>query len=260
MGIYQDYAAVYDASGQSGFSQRMIGYLERLLVRHPVNGRAMLELACGTGTVAIALAQAGWKVIGVDGSADMLREARAKEEGDHPAIAWLQQDMRALRLKQRVHWATCLYDSLNYMLTSDDLLTVFRCVYESLHPGGLFCFDMNTAYALATFWDDETYFTDSGDLAMVMQSDYDADHQRAEVTVTCFQRVGELYRKIVETHVEQAYPEEQSATLLRDVGFAVEGRYACFTFDTPTASTPRIMWVARKPCLASDVSLPRAAG
>lgn len=247
MGIYQDYAAVYDASGQIGFSLRMIGYLERLLARHPVAGRSLLELACGTGTVAIALAQAGWKVIGVDGSSAMLEEARAKPGGDHPAITWQLQDMRALRLPQRVHWATCLYDSLNYMLTGEDLWQVFRRVYEALHPGGLFCFDMNTAYALATFWDDETYFTDTGDLATIMQSEYDAEHQRAKVTVTCFQRVGELYRKIVETHTEQAYPEEQIATLLRDAGFAVEGRYVCFTFDLPDEATPRIMWAARKP-------------
>lgn len=247
MGIYQGYAAVYDASGQLGFSLRMIGYLERLLTRHPVEGRAMMDLACGTGTVAIALARAGWRVIGVDGSEAMLAEARAKEGGDHPSLSWQQQDMRALRLRQPVHWATCLYDSLNYMLTSDDLLTVMRRVYQSLSPGGLFCFDMNTPYALATFWNDETYFTDSGDLAMIMESDYDADRQQAEVRVVCFQRVGELYRKIIETHTEQAYPEEQVATLLHDVGYQIEGRYACFTFEAPSASTPRIMWVARKP-------------
>lgn len=247
MGIYQDYAAVYDASGQIGFSLRMIGYLERLLVKHPVPGRTVLELACGTGTVAIALARAGWKVIGIDGSSAMLDQARAKPGGDHPGISWQQQDMRSLRLTQRVHWATCLYDSLNYMLTSEDLLQVFRRVWAALHAGGLFCFDMNTAYALATYWDDETYFTDTGDLATIMQSEYDEAHQRAEVTMTCFQRVGELYHKIVETHTEQAYPQEQIATLLRDAGFAVEGCYACFSFDPPDEATPRIMWAARKP-------------
>ena len=59
MAIYQDYAAVYDRSGQLAFSLKMIPYLARLLERHPVAGHTLLELACGTGTVAVAMAQAG---------------------------------------------------------------------------------------------------------------------------------------------------------------------------------------------------------
>lgn len=246
MGIYQDYAAVYDASGQLAFSLRMIGYLDQLLARHAVEGRTMLELACGTGTVAIAMAHKGWRVWAVDGSERMLAQARAKEGGDHPAITWLQQDMRLLRLPSRVHLATCLYDSLNYMLTSEDLGAVFRRVYQALLPGGLFCFDMNTARALAS-WDDETYFTDTDALSTIMHCDYDASRQRIEIHIVCFERVGDLYRKIAETHTEQAYPEEQIATLLVDAGFSLEAAYRCFTFEPPDEETMRVMWVARKP-------------
>lgn len=249
MGIYQDYAAVYDASGQLAFSLRMIGYLEQLLARHPVTGRTMLELACGTGTVAIAMAHKGWQVWGVDGSERMLAQARAKEGGDHPALKWLQQDMRLLHLPERVHLTTCLYDSLNYMLTSEDLGTVFRRVYGALLPAGLFLFDMNTARALAS-WDDETYFTDTEALSTIMHCDYDAAHQRIRIHITCFERVGDLYRKISETHEEQAYPEEQIATLLVDAGFSIEASYRCFTFEPPDEETMRIMWVARKPLYA----------
>ncbi len=247
MTIYDGYAHVYDASGQLSFSLRMIGYLERLRERHPVPGERMLELACGTGTVAIALAQAGWQVVGVDGSAQMLAHARAKEGGDLPNLTWMQQDMRVVHLPERVHMATCLYDSLNYMLVSQDLAAVFRRVYEALLPGGAFFFDMNTAYAFVSFWDGDTYFTDDDDLAVVMESEYDDLRQRTTVHVTCFQREGELYRKLTETHTEQAYPPEQVATLLADVGFRVEASYECFTFLPPGPNTSRILWVARKP-------------
>lgn len=251
MGIYQEYAAVYDASGQLAFSLRMIGYLEQLLARHPTEGCTMLELACGTGTVAIAMARKGWRVWGVDGSERMLAQARAKEEGDRLAVTWLQQDMRLLRLPERVHLATCLYDSLNYMLTDEDLGAVFRRVYNTLLPGGLFCFDMNTARALAS-WDDETYFTDGGALTTIMHCDYDASRQRIRIHITCFERVGDLYRKISETHEEQAYPEEQIAILLLDAGFSLEASYRCFTFAPPDEETMRIMWVARKPLRAGE--------
>ena len=107
---------------------------------------------------------------------------------------------------------------------------------------------MNTAWSFVTFWNGDMYYTDSRDLSVVWQSEYDASQQRATVVVTCFQRAeDELYHKIIERHTEQAYPPEQIATLLADVGFRVEAHYECFSFLQPTAKTYRIMWVARRP-------------
>ncbi len=246
MSIYKDYARVYDQSGQFAFSLKMIPYIGRLLESHPVEGHVFLELACGTGTVAIAQAEAGWQVYAVDGSAEMLAQARQKAEGSGVHVFWSQQDMRHFVLPERVHLATCLYDSLNYMLTNDDLLAVFRCVYESLLPGGLFLFDMNTAWVMATLWDDETYFSDDDEITVILKTQYDSTRQRTAITVVCFQREGDLYRKIQEHHTEQAYPPEQIATLLTDVGFQLEAQYDCFTLKEPSPTAYRIMWVARR--------------
>ena len=242
---------MYDASGQIAFSEQMIPYLRRVLDRHPVLHGAMLDLACGTGTVAIAMALQGWHVIGLDGSEQMLAQARAKAAalGDslpEGRLVWKQADMRQLRLSAPVSLVTCLYDSLNYMLTSEELLTVFRSVYAALKPGGLFLADMNTAYALETYWDEQTYVTESDDLTVIMASRHDYQRHRSTVTVTCFEREGKLYRKIQETHVEQAYPYEHLATLLTDAGFILEGGYTCFGFEPPDALTPRVFWAARK--------------
>ncbi len=248
MAIYEQYAAVYDAAGQLAFSQRMIPYLQRLLKRHPAPGTTMAEVACGTGTVAIAMASAGWRVYGIDASARMLEQARAKAADAGVAVQWSQQDMRSLTLPEPVHLVTCLYDSINYMLTSDDLATAFGQAYASLVPGGLYLFDMNTAAVMATMWDGETYFTETDALSVIMATDYDAQRQRTTVRVTCFERVAEsgLYRKIAEQHVEQAYPEEHVATLLTDTGFEVEGSYNCFTLSAAAPTTFRIMWAARR--------------
>jgi len=255
LNIYRGYASVYDASGQIAFSEQMIPYLRRVLEQHPVPMGEMVELACGTGTVAIAMALQGWKVIGVDGSEDMLAQARAKAEALGSAlpvgqVAWKHADMRRFTLGTTVNLVTCLYDSLNYMLTSDDLLTVFRHVSAALRPGGLFLCDMNTAYALETYWDEDAYVTDSPELTVIMASRHDYQLHRSIVTVTCFERVGEYYHKIQETHTEQAYPAEHVAELLTEAGLKVEASYTCFTFSPPDALTPRILWVARKPGLA----------
>jgi len=259
--IYKGYAEVYDQSGQLAFSLRMLPYLGQLLERHPVQGKVLLELACGTGTVAIAMAEAGWRVYGVDGSVEMLAQARAKAREGNSAPFWSQQDMRRFVLPERVWLTTCLYDSLNYMLTGDDLLAVFRRTFGALLPGGLFFFDMNTAWALAEVWGDEAFITDRDDLTVIFQNKYDPQQQRETVMLTCFQQargltnptLGEpVYRKITERHIEQAYPSEQIATLLTDAGFQVEAQYNCFSFKPPTPTTTRIMWVARRPASVGD--------
>ena len=246
MGMYEAYAAVYDQSGQLAFDLRMVPYLQRLLQEHPVAGREMIELACGTGTIAVAMAQAGWQVTGVDLSAAMLTEARRKAEAAAQAITWRRQDMRQLTVERPVDLITCLYDSINYMLTSEDLLATFRRVHAALRPGGLFLFDMNTAYAFESLWDDVTYYTDGDALCTVLTCDYDAYHQQTAVVVTCFRRVGALYEKLQERHVEQAYPAEQVATLLTDAGLRVEASYDCFHLAPHHDESTRILWAARR--------------
>jgi SAM-dependent methyltransferase len=257
--IYREYASVYDRSGQLAFSERMIPYLASVLERHPTRHGAMLDLACGTGTVAIALALQGWQVIGVDQSADMLHEARIKQEALGSALApsairWQQADMRTFALDQRVSLATCLYDSLNYMLCEADLAAVFAHVSGALDPGGLFLCDMNTAYALENYWDEGAWVTDNPDMTVIMASSHDYERHRSTVQVTCFERVDALYRKIQETHVEQAYPVEHISTLMRDAGLQVEAVYRCFTLNRPDEVTPRAFWVARKPGLPGAAS------
>ncbi|MFP3896060.1 MAG: class I SAM-dependent DNA methyltransferase [Anaerolineales bacterium] len=247
MGIYQDYASLYDLSGQKTFSQKMLPYIRRLLRRHTVQGKRMVDVACGTGTVVISLAAAGWCVYGVDASKDMLAAARAKGERQGAAVKWSRQDMRTFVLPERVHLATCLYDSMNYMLTEEDIKASFERVFEALLPGGLFLFDMNTIKALCEAWNDRTYFIDSGDLCMVLKSYYNQRQKRSRVEVTCFQQVGTLYRRITEEHVERGYPRERINVLLTEAGFAAEAAYECFSFQSPSAQTFRIMWAARRP-------------
>src|SRR5438105_1693910 len=93
MPIYHDYAPFYDGSGQIRFVILMGQYLREVLAAHPVAGRRALDLACGTGTLALILADAGWNVVGLDRSAAMLAIAcdRAVELADR--LTFIQGDM-----------------------------------------------------------------------------------------------------------------------------------------------------------------------
>src|ERR1051325_7400807 len=94
MPIYHDYAPFYDGSGQIRFAVLMGQYLQEVLALHPVGGRRALDLACGTGTLACILADAGWNVVGLDRSSPMLAIARDRARGAGHAIPFVEGDIR----------------------------------------------------------------------------------------------------------------------------------------------------------------------
>jgi SAM-dependent methyltransferase len=248
MTIYEAYARVYDRAGQIGYALKVLPYLDEVLARHAFVGDSAVDVACGTGTLALGLAQKGWRVYGVDASPAMLTQARQKAvELEQPvAVTWLQADMRDFSLPQTVDLATSTYDSLNYLLTLDDLRSAFHCVAQALRLGGIFVFDMNAERAFLCNWDDSVYFVEDEDLAIVVQSAYDVETRQATAVITGFVRQGELFRRFQETHTEQAYSRAAVTGALNDSGFEVMASYACFTFEAADDDSPRILWVARK--------------
>ncbi|MBU0493882.1 MAG: methyltransferase domain-containing protein [Chloroflexi bacterium] len=256
MSMYTQYAQVYDESGQIFFALRMIDYLGQLLPRHgPVTqsglglaaGDKVLDLACGTGTVAVALAQQGLHVYGVDGSPAMIEQARCKVTETGYDVALSCQDMRAFTLPEPVDVVTCLYDSLNYLLSPADLVRAFECVRAALRPGGILLADINTPAALLHIWGADTYFGENPRVSIVMQNTYDEATTQSTVIVTGFVRRGELYERFQEEHQQRGYVPQEVATALKMAGLRLEASYDCFSFTAPGADAQRVMYVARRP-------------
>jgi len=270
--IYHDYAPFYDGSGQLRFAVLMGQYLSELLDRHPAAGRRALDVACGTGTLAMLLADDGWDVTGLDSSAAMLDQADAKAE--HIAtlgqVTFVQGDMRGLLTNdqrpmtndQRTQLdtfssfvlrpssfdlVTCVYDSLNYLLDERDLESCFEGIARVLAPGGLLVTDMNTRSFLQYDWGTCEVIEQAG-LIQVTQSYFDPAAECSTMVLSCFAGDDQRgYTRFDETHIERAYAPEIVERLLRSAGLEVEALYDCFTFQPIAERTQRFAWVARKP-------------
>jgi ubiquinone/menaquinone biosynthesis C-methylase UbiE len=102
------------------------------------SGAEVIDIACGTGRHAIALAAYGYRVTGVDHSEDMLARARDSASKATASIEFHLRDMRNIDLPaQRFHGATCLFDSIGYVATTPHVLQALGSIYEHLHPGVL---------------------------------------------------------------------------------------------------------------------------
>jgi SAM-dependent methyltransferase len=261
--IYHDYAPFYDGSGQLRFAVLMGQYLSELLDRHPVAGRRALDVACGTGTLALLLADDGWDVTGLDSSAAMLDQSDAKAENMATLgnLAFVQGDMRDLAprtknqeprterspLSSQFDLVTCVYDSLNYLLDERELAACFEGMARVLAPGGLLVADMNTRYFLEYDWGTCEVIEQAG-LVQVTQSYFDPAAECSTMVLSCFFGDDQRgYTRFNETHIERAYAPEIIERLLRSAGLEVEALYDCFTFQPIAERTQRFAWVARKP-------------
>jgi SAM-dependent methyltransferase len=245
--MFSFYAEHYD-EGQTRFSLLMYDYLRDILRRHELEGERMVDLACGTGTMAVLMAEAGWDVLGIDRSAEMLAVAQRKLRGfrGSGAARFRRADMRELRVDAPVQLATCFYDSLNYLLDEQDLLAVFEAVAAALAPGGLWIFDMNTIYFLEHIWGDVEVEEREGYLH-VMQSHYEARDNTSTLVLTGFVQEEEtLYRRFDEVHVERGYAIATVNPLLERAGLQVEAAYDCFDTQPPQPQSHRVLWVARR--------------
>lgn len=155
--MYHQLAHLYDWSGSQDFSTHVLAQVQRLLDANQIHPPAQLiDLACGTGTLALALSTQGYQVLGIDLSHEMLALAQQKHVQDELAkqvcLQWQQADMREFLVDTPVDAVLCHYDSLNHLSNESELRATFIRVAQALKPGGLFIFDLNTLENYQTFW------------------------------------------------------------------------------------------------------------
>lgn len=136
----------------------------------------LLELACGTGRVAIPLAQAGLQVTGIDLSPGMLAEARRKAATAGVAVSWIEADVRAFDLAATFSTVIFVANGLCHLLTSADFEACAACVRQHLAPGGRFIIDVFVPHLGVLTRDPTTRFP--------MSEPYEDPDGRGRVTMT----------------------------------------------------------------------------
>ena len=183
MEAYTDFARVYDTFMDETPYEEWCEFLVTLLQRYEIKEEitdanllqeknSILDLGCGTGTLTQLLAEKGYDMIGVDNSEEMLQIAIEKREQSGLDILYLLQDMREFELYGTVGAVISVCDSLNYLLSEEELLTVFRLVYNYLYPQGVFIFDFNTVYKYETVIGDRTIAENREECSFIWENFY----------------------------------------------------------------------------------------
>jgi SAM-dependent methyltransferase len=219
----------------------------------------VLELGCGTGRVALALAQAGFDVVGVDESAAMLALARAHvleaslaETGLEQRICLEQADVRAIEWVDRFALAIYPLNGFLHLTTVSEQLSALRKIHRALLPGGFLIVDLPNPHAvLAPDADGQLYVrrhfqSEQGDpITSLVSTRTDLANQVQDMTLF-YDEVGAdgaLRRTAVELELRYVYHYEM-AGLLREAGFELDAVHGSYELDPYESDSPIMLFVA----------------
>jgi len=211
---YERLAGCYDEDW-GDFAAACLSFLSAVLALDsaPLH---IADLACGTGSLALALAKAGHLVLGVDRSSAMLEIARAKSA-----------DCRRMRLEQcdLLHWqptnafdlVTCMFDSINYLLDLGQVEELFVHVADALQPGATFVFDVNRPSMYARHG--------AGTIRRVIRGETVLQELHYEPEWRISRTTFRFEDGIVEIHKQRAYELSELIPLLVAAGLEVSERF-----------------------------------
>ena len=244
---YEYLAQCYDQFTEDVNYQRWADYVEKHFARSKLPIRTVLDLACGTGSLTMLLAQRGYEMIGADLSEEMLAQAaeKCRSIGD-PEPIFLHQAMEELDLYGTIDACVCCLDSINYVTRPRKLARAFQRVHTFLMPGGLFLFDINTPDKLRGL-DGQIFLDENEDSYCVWRADYSPRRRICTYGMDIFQlEESGLWSRWEEVHEEFAYEPAELEDLLRQAGFRQIKQYGELRMNAPKPGESRIFFAARK--------------
>ncbi len=245
---YTGFASVYDIFMDNVPYDEWADYVQKLLKKNKIEKGLLLELGCGTGSMTRRLAGKGFDMIGIDNSEEMLSVAREISTPKEESILYLCQDMREFELYGTVAAVISVCDSMNYILSEDDLLQVFRLVNNYLDPKGLFIFDLDTQYAYEEVLGDNTIAENREEGSFIWENNYYEDEMINEINLTLFLPEEEtlLFKRYEETHYRKAYNIDTVKRLIEEAGMELVAIYDALTEKKPKKDCERVYIIARE--------------
>ena len=248
MEAYSSFAQVYDLFMDNVPYEEWSRYLISLLKEYQVTDGTVVELGCGTGKMTRLLADAGYDMVGVDNSAEMLEIAgERQEEEERNDILYLLQDMRELELFGNIRAIVSVCDSMNYILKPEDLKKVFGLVKEYLAEDGVFIFDLNTVHKYRDLMGECTISENREESSFIWENYFDEDEMVNEYDLTLFIREEDgRFSKYEETHYQKAFEISEVLEAVKEAGMELVAVYDAFTRQPPRKNSDRVYFVVRE--------------
>lgn len=211
---YQDFAYWYDALNADADYDRLAGKIISKLKCNGVGSGIVVDLGCGTGEMTLRLAKAGYDMIAVDGSSDMLSVLREKTGASD--LLLLCQNLAELELYGTVRAAVSTFDTLNHLDREAFSRTVERTALFT-EPGGVFIFDMNTPYKHTDVLASNTFELDGPEGTVgYWENQYDSEDRSTQISIEVMKEDRFFFSELF---TEYSYNLDEIETELAQAGF-----------------------------------------
>jgi SAM-dependent methyltransferase len=221
---------------------------------------SVLEIACGTGRVAIPIARLGFPVTGLDIVPGMLAQARSKSAG--LPTRWVEGDARSFELHEQFRLIFLTGNAFQAFLTNADQAALLQRVHAHLHDQGLFAFETRNPLLPKTkppeglFLTLETRAEEEAGASFIDVSGHEVrvsttrvyDHVAQIMHLTSYKRWNDgeqEHSRVTRIALRYIFPQELAA-LLSYNGFTILRQYGDWNQEPLTATSPSIIVVCRK--------------
>ena len=240
---YNEFAYFYDAFNEDADYDALYRHVKAELDAHGIAGGILADLGCGTGELTLMLAQAGYDMIAIDQSEEMLCVVRDKaDQLELPTrLLLLQQDLCSLDLYGTIRGAVSTFDTFNHLPDLDAALANAGFFMEK---GGVLLFDMNTPYKHREVLGGHTFTFEGEGAGCVWRNCLEDGGRQVRICLDITDREsGENFR---EEFCEYTYELEEIRAALERHGFALESVCDGETFGPLTDTSERYFFCAVK--------------
>ena len=242
---YDSFAWLYNKEW-AAFAENIFPALKDIAGDSLPESAKILDLCCGTGQLAKVLMEKGYKVTGIDGSANQLKFARENA----PDARFIAADARSFKLPTSYNAVFSTFDSLNHIMTLPELYEVFSNVYQCLKKGGIFIFDLNTEYLFKGLNKNNIEIKETPDYFYTARRKYDREKRKSLFKFTIFQRKAKTWQRSDVILHQRYYTITEVRSTLKQAGFGGIRAVAADRergIHKPDKITLKIFYFARKP-------------
>lgn len=174
----------------------------------------ILDLCCGTGQVCAYLSANGYHTTGLDLSEGMLAIARQNA----PKADFIHADARSFSVNKPYDAVVSFFDSINHLMSYDDLLSCFKAVKAALKADGYFLFDVNDVSVFTDVWENGFSMVEDTNIC-ILQPSFVASSKIASYHITMLDKAGDFWQREDITVYEQYYSPQDIMKALTAAGF-----------------------------------------
>ena len=246
--IYSKLAPLYDILMGDVDYESWADFIDEIMQTHHPEPIDVLEIACGTGSVLVSLAELEcYKLTGTDLSPEMIEMAKKKAVDFDVTVDFEAKSFANLDYENRFDCVYSVFDSVNYLHTSEEMLQLFDNVANALKPGGIFIFDFSTpknSIQSVEFLNEAE--GERGNFRFYRTSRYHPHTKQHFNEFEIDERdpdTGKIIHTYKETHVQRAYTLHEMLSILEQTSYHQLAKYDGFDLIQATDNSARVTMV-----------------